>query len=259
MGYYRKQFEASGLDEADWQKCFHRHQQAYIRLKLSCVRSYAAGDSPARIAADLSLSRLSVRRHIAAYLRGGLAGLCQPTRRKQPSRLTPAQQQAFKAVLLSSPPRDHGLEGCIWTGQLMKQYLHNTYRVEYRSGVYDLLERLGLSHQKAHADYARCGPRAAAGLPGPAHRHAAGGRRADGRGGLRRVLGLRAADRRLRLGREEHAPPLQDRREKRERSNGLLAVELFSGECFFQARKEAKTEQVAAYFSALAAHLRAQG
>lgn len=158
MGYSRKQFEASGLDEADWQKCFHRHQKAYIRLKLLCVRSYAAGNCPEQIAADLSLSKLSVRRHITAYLRGGLAGLCQPTRRKQPSLLTPAQEQAFKAVLLSSSPQDHGLEGCIWTGQLMKQYLHNTYRVAYRSGVYDLLERLGLSHQKAHADYANADP-----------------------------------------------------------------------------------------------------
>lgn len=36
-------------------------------------------------------------------------------------------------------------------------------------------------------------------------------------------------------------------------------MELFSGECFFQARQQAKTEQVAEYFSELAAYLHQQG
>jgi transposase len=154
MGYSRKQFLAKGLDETDWQKCFHRHQQAYIGLKLTCVKSYAEGKTPHQIAGELSLSSWSVRQYLTQYLRGGLLELCQPTRRPQPSLLTPSQVLAFKEVLLSSPPQDHGLEGRIWTGHLMKQYLKNTYQVEYRSGVYDLLERLNLSHQKGHPDYA---------------------------------------------------------------------------------------------------------
>jgi transposase len=113
MSYSRKQFLAKGFEEADWQKCFHRNQQAYIRLKLACVKSYAEGNTPEQIAGELSLSRLSVRRCIAQYLRGGLVGLCQPTRRPQPSLLTASQAMAFKEVLLSSPPQDHGLEGRI--------------------------------------------------------------------------------------------------------------------------------------------------
>jgi transposase len=36
-------------------------------------------------------------------------------------------------------------------------------------------------------------------------------------------------------------------------------VELFSGECFFQAQKEARTEQIVAYFLELAAYLQSQG
>ena len=35
----------------------------------------------------------------------------------------------------------------------MRQYLLTTYQVIYQSGIYDLLERLELSHQQAHADY----------------------------------------------------------------------------------------------------------
>jgi len=158
MGYSRKKFEAKGFDEADWRKCFHRCQQAYIRLKLACVKSYAAGHTAEQIAAELSLSSLSVRQYITQYLRGGLAELCQPTQRKQPSLLTADQALAFKTVLLTSAPQDHGLEGRMWTAHRMKQYLKNTYQVEYRAGIYDLLQRLNLSHQKAHADYSNADP-----------------------------------------------------------------------------------------------------
>jgi hypothetical protein len=40
----------------------------------------------------------------------------------------------------------------------MCQYLKTTYDVVYKSGIYDLLERLGLSHQRAHADYGNAKP-----------------------------------------------------------------------------------------------------
>jgi hypothetical protein len=85
MGYSRKQFEAKGFDETAWQGYFHRHQQLYIRLKLQCVKSYALGKSPEQISTAFSLSGLIVRRYIATYLRIRLCGLCQPTKRAQPS------------------------------------------------------------------------------------------------------------------------------------------------------------------------------
>ena len=55
-------------------------------------------------------------------------------------------------------PGEVGLEGNIWTGDLMCQYLSKTYGVVYKSGIYDLLERLNLTHQKAHADYSNADP-----------------------------------------------------------------------------------------------------
>jgi len=158
MGYTRKQFSAKVFDEAEWQRCYHRRQQGYIRLKLSSVKLYQEGQSVAQIAQQLSLSPKSVRQYIRIYLDCGLQALARPTRRAQPSLLTGQQEAAFKAVLLTSCPQDHGLEGRIWTGTTMKAYLQETYQLVYRSGIYDLLERLGLSHQKAHADYANADP-----------------------------------------------------------------------------------------------------
>jgi len=91
---------------------------------------------------------------VKEYLQSGLKGLSKPTTGKQPELLTDEQQAAFKQVLLRSSPQDEGLKGSIWTGELMKQYLKKTFQVAYKGGIYDLLERLNLSHQKAHADYA---------------------------------------------------------------------------------------------------------
>ena len=99
-----------------------------------------------------------MRQYLGQYLRGGLAALCAPQQRPRASRLTLAQQAAFRQTLLTTCPADHGLPGRIWTGQTMCQYLLATWQVEYRQGIYDLLERLGLSHQKAHADYGNADP-----------------------------------------------------------------------------------------------------
>jgi transposase len=52
---------------------------------------------------------------------------------------------------LNQRPADVGLDGNIWTGELMRQYLKNTYDVVYKSGIYDLLERMGLSHRLKNA------------------------------------------------------------------------------------------------------------
>lgn len=40
----------------------------------------------------------------------------------------------------------------------MCEYLKKTYNVTYASGIYDLLDRLKLSHQKSHADYGNANP-----------------------------------------------------------------------------------------------------
>ena len=154
MGYSRKPLQSVGFDEVDWQHYYHRRQQSYIRLKLQRIKLYWEGQSVQAIAKELHLSSKSIGLYLGQYIAWGLAGLAQPTRRPQPSALSLEQRAAFKTTLLTSCPQDQGLEGRIWTGHQMKQYLKNTYQVDYKSGIYDLLEGLNLSHQKAHADYA---------------------------------------------------------------------------------------------------------
>lgn len=100
------------------------------------------------------VSQPTVHTYLHTYLASGLAALCQSTQRARASQLTLAQQQSFKQVLLSQYPGPQvGLSGHLWTGVVMRKYLLMSYQATYRGGLYDLLERLGLSHHKAYADY----------------------------------------------------------------------------------------------------------
>jgi transposase len=153
MGYKRKEFEAKGFDEKAYQRYCHRNQASYIRTKLTCIALYHQGKEFDAIAKQLSVHAQSVRKYVNLYISGGFDVLCRPDVRPQSSLLTAEQMAAFKAVLLSQKPCEVGLVGNIWTGNVMCAYLKQTYGVVYKSGIYDLLERLGLSHQKAHADY----------------------------------------------------------------------------------------------------------
>lgn len=153
MGYKRIKFDQKGFDEKAYKRFFHQKQAAYIRTKLRSIQLYHQGKEFEAIAETLNIHHQSVRKYINIYIASGFEGLCQEVVRPQGSLLSPEQSAKFKEILLSKRPCEVGFQGNIWTGELMCQYLKETYQVVYKSGIYDLLERLNLSHQKAHADY----------------------------------------------------------------------------------------------------------
>lgn len=114
---------------------------------------YWQGKEFGQLARELGINHKTVRSYVNTSLQGGFQLLCQPTVRAHRSHLSQPEMEAFKAVLLSQRPSEVGLSGNIWTGQPRRAYLQATYQVSYKSGIYDLLERLGLTHQKAHCDY----------------------------------------------------------------------------------------------------------
>jgi transposase len=158
MSYRRTQFEQVGFDPQVFKSYFHRKTDEYLRKRLRCVELFAGGEDFESIAHTLSIHERSVRKYVNLYIKGGFGRLTQAVKRPQKCSLSPEQEQAFKQILLTQRPHDMGLAGNIWTGDLMRQYLKNTYQTDYKSGIYDLLERLGLTHQKAHADYGNADP-----------------------------------------------------------------------------------------------------
>ena len=153
MGYSRTKFDKRGFDESEYKKYFHRHQSEHIRIKLRCILFYRQGKEFKEIPQFLDVHWQSVRKYINQYIAGGFEQVCKKVVRKQPTLLTEGQALDFKRVILQKRPFEVGLEGNIWTGKIMQTYLKSIYGVDYKSGIYDLLERLNLSHQRAHFDY----------------------------------------------------------------------------------------------------------
>lgn len=153
MGYIRVKFEQIGFDEDEYKRYFHQKQSEYLRIRLRSVLLYHQGKEFEEISSKLSIHHQSVRKYVNLYILGGFEELCKKILRPQSSQLSEAESVAFKSILLTRRPIDVGLDGNIWTGKIMCQYLKERYGVDYKSGIYDLLERLNLTHQKAHADY----------------------------------------------------------------------------------------------------------
>lgn len=154
----RAKFEQTGFDEMQYHRYFHHNQAEYIRTKLRCVSLYAQGHCFGQISAALGVHTQSARKYVNTYLAGGFEQLCLATLRPHESQLSHEQAAAFKDVLTTKRPEQVGLEGNLWTGRIMCIYLRQAYGVVYKSGIYDLLERLNLSHQRSHADYGNADP-----------------------------------------------------------------------------------------------------
>jgi len=134
-------------------KYFRRYQQEYIRKRLRAIKLFAENNDVSTISKILSLNKNSVYILLAAYLKEGFEGLCRLAVRPKPTLLSPEQELSFKQTILTKAPFECGLEGNIWNGRLMREFIKREFAVDYKSGIYDLLNRLNLSHQKAHADY----------------------------------------------------------------------------------------------------------
>jgi len=158
MASLRVAFDQQGWDQSQYDRYFKQHTTEKVRRKLRTLKLYHQQAKLVHIVTKMALSLPTVRTYITTYAQGGFAALCRPEVRPRAGRLTSQQAADFKHILLTSRPCDHHIEGNIWTGERMCIYLEQTYEVAYHSGIYNLLDRLRLSHQRAHADYGNADP-----------------------------------------------------------------------------------------------------
>lgn len=149
----KAEFDKNVFDEVQWSKYFRLHQQEYIRKRLRAIKLFAENKDVPTICQTLSLNKNSVYSFLNTYLKEGFSGICRLAERPKPTRLSKEQELSFKQTIISKAPFECALEGNLWTGGLMRQLIRREFEVDFTSGIYDLLKRLNLSHQKAHSDY----------------------------------------------------------------------------------------------------------
>ena len=145
----------STFDTEQWQKLYYRHPQQYIRKRLDAIKLLMDGQSRTQVCQQLNCSYDTLTSWIDGYLTGGLAQLVVAITHNKPSRLTVEQQQQLKAMLLQQRPSDYGIDRQIWTGAIIAQVIEQRWGVQLKdSRIYEILDELGLSHQRGHRDYA---------------------------------------------------------------------------------------------------------
>jgi len=56
---------------------------------------------------------------------------------------------------LEQKPTDYGIDRYIWTGNIISEIIQKKWNIQLKnSRVYEILQELGLSHQRGHRDYA---------------------------------------------------------------------------------------------------------
>ena len=132
-------------DRAELARRIGIEKNAKQRDRLRAVLLALEGQETLQIVGMLGRSRRFVQRWVYVYRDRGLAALVPVRQSGRPTRLTPAEQTRFKDRMLAGPTAaDEGL--CTLRGREARRILQTEFGKPYTlSGVYALLERLGLS------------------------------------------------------------------------------------------------------------------
>ena len=153
--------QAVPFDPDEWRKLHARHQQQYIRQRLDAIKLLQQGNCRIEVCQQVGCRYDTLTNWLKKYLRGGLSELVSPITHQKPSRLSVEQQQQLKAMVLTQRPIDYGIERQMWTGAILSEVIAQRFEVQLKdSRIYELLEELGLSYQRAHRDYANADPTA---------------------------------------------------------------------------------------------------
>jgi transposase len=154
-------FKEKPFDLDQWKKFYYRNQQQYIRNRLEAVKLLHQGQRRSQVCEAIGCTYETLASWIDLYLIGGLSELVRPIRHQKPSRLSKEQQEQLKTMVLTQRPTDYGIERQMWTGELLSQVILTRFDVQLKdSRIYELLDELGLSYQRAHRDYANADPKA---------------------------------------------------------------------------------------------------
>ena len=142
------------LDLDLWQKLYYKHQQEYLRQRLLAIKYLYEGKNRTEVSELLNCTYKTLSTWIDKFLEDGLNKLVKPIAHRVPSRLNSEQRQELKIMLLSNKPVDYGIDRNIWTGEIISSVIESRWGVKLKtSRIYEILEELNLSHQKAHRDY----------------------------------------------------------------------------------------------------------
>jgi transposase len=239
-------------------RLYKKQQKAYIRTRLKAIKLLWQRKSRQQVVEKLDIDRTSLLNWLHILLEqgveAGLKLLAQPKKVEKSGKLTAEQQTSLIDILENKKPSDYGYHQNIFTGKILVELVEKEYQLSLSDQtIYNLLERHGFSYQRGHRDYVNADPlqQQAYGLT------------------LKEALQSRTDQERIvffdefsvtnrpttfygwaRVNTRFKAP--SNEKKKRERLNGLLAVDAQTGQEYIQLTPSAKAEDLVDYFCDLA-------
>jgi transposase len=142
------------LDLDLWQKLYYKYQKDYVRKRLLAIKYLYEGKNRTEVSAIIGCSYKTLSTWIDKFLEGGLDKLVKAMVHQVPSRLNSEQRLELKRMLLEQKPIDYGIDRNIWTGKIISSVIESRWEIKLKTTrIYEILDELKLSHQKAHRDY----------------------------------------------------------------------------------------------------------
>lgn len=255
-----EQLHNSSPDWQLWQKLYYKHQQEYIRRRLLAIKYLWEGKSRTEVTKLLGCTYKTLTEWIDKFRLGGLETLIEPITHTVPSRLNDEQKLALKNMLLEQKPTDYGIDRQIWTGQIICTVIQKRWDVELKdSRIYEILHELGLSHQKAHRDYANADPEQQKQFVETLQK------KIESRQSKQKIIffdEFAVYDRPSLFyawAEKNSRPQVPSNERRRNKVNGLLCVDAVTGKEYLRLKERAKTEDISSYFADLCLDCDKQG
>jgi len=175
MANLTEEFKKIPVDFELWQRFYNKHQQSYIRARLNAIKLLWLNHSRYEICKSGDLQYVVLTRWLKMFINPeidtqrlakgtkveelsatykALFNLTQPIERDRLGFLTREQEAELKTIITTKQPNEVGFDCYIWTAKVISAYVKREFNVDYKPiSIYDVLERLHLSHQRAHEDY----------------------------------------------------------------------------------------------------------
>jgi transposase len=142
------------LDLDLWQKLYYKYKKDYVRKRLLAIKYFYEGKNRTEVSAIIGCNYKTLSTWIDKFLEGGLDELVKAIAHQVPSRLNLEQGLELKRMLLEQKPIDYGIDRNIWTGKIISSVIESRWGIKLKTTrIYEILDELNLSHQKAHRDY----------------------------------------------------------------------------------------------------------
>lgn len=149
-----QKFLDSKLDIELLNKLIYNNQQEYIRIKLRFLKLLWETKDFNNTVRSSGIDYSTAHSYLNLYFTGGLKLIAKPITKQGKQKLSSTQKQELARIIIEDSPADYSFDRYIWTGEIICELIKQLFNVELKdSRIYEILDELGLSHQKAHRDY----------------------------------------------------------------------------------------------------------